>query len=180
MNITKSGIILSSNISESEGTNILLNTEKYTKPNPYVLSGSSSDIFKGTDMYGNVIPGQSYYLSCQTDSEWADGHGYSDVRKGKATIWLYLVKTFDASNTNYDKAVCFTSTGWVEKGLWKYTIPSEYNMARIRFNTYSNGETVTCKFWDVRLILEKYYIGKNGVSLHMEKNCALAGELYEI
>lgn len=181
MSVTKSGIITSSEICESEGTSILLNTEKYTRTNPYVLSGTSSDIYKGTDMYGAVVPGQTYYLYCQTDSEWADGHRYNDERKGKVTIWLYLVKTFDASNTGYDKPVCFTSSNWVEKGLWKYTIPDEYNMARIRFNTYSNGtDTVTCKFWDTMLILEKYHVRKNDISFHIAKNYISAVELYEI
>lgn len=165
MSVTKSGIITSSEIYESEGTNILLNTEKYTRANPFVLSGSNRDIYCSTIMYNRVTPGKTYYLSCQTDSEWSKRHvdasDAGDVT-GKVTIWLYLLKVFDANNGNFDLPVCFTSSNWVEKGIWKYTIPAGYNMARVRFNTYSDGTNqVTCKFWDVRLIPEEYYVPRN-------------------
>lgn len=162
MSVNKQGIITSPNIYESKGTNILLNVEKYTETNPFILSGTRHDIFKATDMYCRVNPGKVYYLSCQTDSTWASGH---PGNKGEAVIWLYLVKTFDPSNTSYDLPICFTSPNWVEKGVWKYTIPEGYNMARVRFNTYStdnNEDVVTCKFWNVSLIPKEYYISPSG------------------
>ena len=179
MSITKQGIITSPNIYESEGTNVLNNTEKYTKSNPYVLSGIGTDIIGVIDMYCRVTPGKVYYFTCQTDSEWASNHAGN---KGEVTIWLYLVKIYDPSNTGYDAPILFTSSNWVEKGIWKYTIPDGYNMARVRFNTYSDGtDSVTCKFWDTMLIPEKYYIPAGGTSsLHIGKDYISAGELIEI
>ena len=179
MSITKQGIITSPSIYESEGTNILLNSENYTVNNPYVLSGTSGDIIATTNMYAQVTPGETYYFMSQTDSEWASGHWGN---KGEATIWLYLLKTYDPSNTGFDSPILFTSSNWVAKGIWKYTIPDGYNMARVRLNTYSNdGNAVTCKFWDVRLIPEKYYVPETGgASLRIGKDYISTGEIYEI
>lgn len=179
MSITKQGIITSPNIYESEGTNSLLNAEKYTITNPWVLTGKTTDIYTGTHMYCKVTPGKVYYFSCQTDSPWAGGHFGN---KGEVTIWLYLCKTYDPSNVGFDAPILFTSSNWVEKGIWKYTIPDGYNMARVRFNTYSNGnDAVTAKFWDTMLIPEKYYIpAGGGTSLHIGKDYISAGEIYEI
>ena len=182
----KNGVVASGNIYESNATNLLENAYKYTRENPYIVTGTSSDIIKVTDMYTQIIPGETYYLTCQTDSEWASSHGYSESTKGKVAIWLYLLKTFNASNTGYDLPILFntSSSTFIRKGVWKYTIPSGYNMARVRFNTYSNGtDTVTCKFWDVRLIPEKYYVpqvGDNAISLHIGDDYISAGEIYEI
>lgn len=183
MSITKQGIITSPNIYESKGTNILLNAEKYTMSNPWVLTGTVRDIITATDMYCRVTPGKAYYFTCQTDSQWASDHLGN---KGEVTIWLYLLKTYDPSNTGYDSPILFTSSDWVAKGIWKYTIPDGYNMARVRLNTYSNdGNAVTCKFWDVRLIPEKYYVPStptpgNSASLRIGKDYISAGELIEI
>ena len=92
--------------------------------------------------------------------------GYvQDDAKGKVTIWLYLLKTYDSSNYGFDNPICFTSSNWVKKGIWKYTIPSGYNMVRIRYNTYSDGSnSVTAKFWETHLIPEKYFIFPNELS----------------
>lgn len=185
MGIMKRGLVTSSNIHESSGMNLLNNSQKYTSATPWVLSGTSGDNYVETDMYCQVTPGATYYFTCRTDCNWADGHGYTDSRKGKATIWLYLLKTYNASNTSYDAPICFTSSNWVTTGVWKYTIPSEYNMARVRYNTYSNGtDSVTCRFWDTFLIPEKYYVPEsfqsNIPSLRMGSNFISARELIEI
>ena len=182
MSVKKNGVWTAGEIVESEGANILLNTEKYTKNSPFTLSGTSGDIISVTDMYNRVAPGDTYYLTCKTDSQWASGHWGN---KGEATIWLYLLKTYDPSNYGFDSPILFTSSNWVAKGIWKYTIPDGYNMARVRLNTYSNdGNAVTCKFWDVRLIPEKYYVSStptgNSASLRIGKDYISAGEFIEI
>lgn len=154
--IKKNGIFSNKYITDCDSQNQLINSEKYTVSSPYVISGTRSDLWVITDMYTRVIPNNTYYFTCQTDSQWASGHFGN---KGEVTIWLYLLKTYDPSNTGYDSPILFTSSSWVAKGIWKYKIPDGYNMARVRFNTYSDGEeTVTCKFWDVKLIPEKYYV----------------------
>lgn len=184
MNITKSGIFKSPSINESSGANILLNSEKYTQATPYVVSGTSMDIYQETDMYNRVTPGETYYLTCKTNAPWATDH-LGD--KGTVTIWLYLLKTFNASNTSYDSPICFVygASNNIANGVWKYTIPSGYNMARIRYNTYSNGtDSVTVKFWDTFLIPAKYYVPENptsGVpSFHLGKDYISAREIYEL
>lgn len=162
MGITKQGIITSGSIIEPEGANILYNAGKYTALNPYVLTGTGSDIIATLDMYCEVTPGNTYYLTCRLDKEWSASHGYSESTKGKGTIWLYLSKTYNASNMGYDNPVCFTSSSYIKPGVWRYTIPSDYHMARIRLNTYSDGtNSVTCKFWDICIIPEKYYVFNN-------------------
>lgn len=159
--IKKNGIFSNKYITDCDSQNQLINSEKYTVSNPYVISGTRSDLYVVTDMYTRVIPNNTYYFCCETDSEWSDEHGYTDTRKGKVTIWLYLLKEYDPNNNGYNSAICFksTSSNKIKNGIWKYKIPDGYNMARVRFNTYSDGEeTVTCKFWDVKLIPEKYYV----------------------
>lgn len=159
--INKNGILSSEYITDCDSENQLINAEKYTSSDPYVISGSKSDLYVITDMYTRVTPNSTYYFCCETDSEWSDGHGYTEARKGKATIWLYLLKEYNSSSNGYDSPICFTSvsSNKIKNGVWKYKIPDGYNMARVRFNTYSDGEeTVTCKFWDVKLIPEKYYV----------------------
>lgn len=180
MAINKNGILTSNNINESLGTNMLNNAYKYTRANPYVLTGSSGDIIATTDMFTRVVSGETYYLSCKVSPAWSSSHGYSDASKGKATIWLYLSKTYNKDNYGYDSPILFTSTSAITEGVWKYTIPAGYNMARIRLNTYSNGtDSVTCKFWDISLIPEKYYIG-NGVGSKIGNDYASSNQLYEI
>ena len=172
------------NIYESSGANIFNNSQKYTSATPWVLTGTSGDIIATTDMYCQVTPGATYYFTCKTSSSWADGHGYNDSRKGKATIWLYLLRTYNASNNGFDSPICFTSSNMIANGVWKYTIPSDMNMARVRYNTYSNGtDSVTCKFWDTFLIPEKYYVPENfqsnTPSLHIGKDFISGREVYE-
>lgn len=155
--IDKNGNVESNNIYESYGTNVLQNTEQYTVEHPYVLTGTGSDIIAVTNQYAKVTPGKTYYLVCQTDKEWNSDHGNGIA---KPTIWLYMSKTYDANNEGYDNPVNFTSGNWVTKGIWKYTVPSGYNMARIRYNTYSDGSaTATAKFWNTKLIPEEYFAG---------------------
>ena len=187
MSITKTGIISSHNIYESEAMNVLNNSNKYTVSSPYTFSGTAYDLYVTTDMYGAVNPGETYYFSSKTDREWANGHGYSEAHVGKVTIWLYLLKTYDPSNYDYDSPICFntSSSNMVASGIWKYTIPTGYNMARVRFNSYANeSNKVTCKFWDTMLIPEKYYITPpqltNTIALRVGKDYISTGKLYEI
>lgn len=175
----KNGIIYSDIVYESSGMNLLNDGYKYTISNPYVLSGTSGDIIATTSLYTRVTPGETYYFVSKVSSSWADGHGYTDSRKGKATIWLYLLKNYDASSYGYDSPICFNSSNAVSKGVWKYTIPNGYNMARVRYNTYSNGtDTVTCKFWDTMLIQEKYYISSTA-AIKVSKDYISAQNIYE-
>lgn len=157
MSFNKNGIISAGAIYESAGANLLINSEKYTKDRPYIVTGTRTDLYVETDQYCRVTPGKTYYYICQTDGEWSYSHG--NTGSGQVTIWLYLLKTYDPSNTGYDNPICFTSSNWIRKGIWKYTIPESYNMARVRYNTYSDETTtITKKFWDTKLIPAEYFV----------------------
>ena len=98
MNITKNGVIAYPNIYESNGCDVLENSYKYTNENPFVLTGTTSDIYVSTDMYAKVIPGESYYYTVETDSTWAPSHK-GDT--GTVTCWLYLCNTYLLHIINY-------------------------------------------------------------------------------
>lgn len=180
MSFDKTGIISSGNIYESSGTNLLVNSEKYTANNPYILTGNGSDLYKATDQYCRVIPGKTYYYLSQTDAEWSSKH--TNTGSGQVTIWLYLLKEYNTSNLGWDSAMCFTSSNWVTKGIWKYTIPDGYNMVRVRYNSYSdNTTTITKKFWDTKLIPSEYFVSTpfENSALHISNNFLSTGEIVE-
>ena len=109
------------------------------------------------------------------------------IRKVTTAFALYLLKTYDPSNYGYDSPICFntSSSNMVASGIWKYTIPTGYNMARVRFNSYANeSNKVTCKLWDTMLIPERYYITPsqltNTIALRVGKDYISTGKLYEI
>lgn len=144
-------------ICECEALDLLENPSDRT----FSASGTSGDIIVTTDLYTAVIPNATYYLEAKCDSGWADGHGYTESRKGKGTIWLYLHNSYDANNYGFNYPVNFNSasSNKVADGIWKYTIPSGYVAARVRINTYSNDtDSVTATFRGIHLIPEKYYI----------------------
>ena len=184
--IYKNGNIEKQNFYESDAMNLFKGTN-YTYEKPYVLSGTANDIYLLIDNYCQVTPGKTYYYLAKCDTEWSDKHGYFEDTKGKATMWLYLCKVYDESNRGYDKPVRFTSKNMIADGVWKYTIPDGYNMARVRVNTYSNGtDTVTVKFWDMKLIPAEYYVNSSLSlslslsSLHVGKDYISSGEIMEI
>lgn len=156
MSFDKSGIISTSAIYESAGTNLLVNSEKYTKTTPYILTGTSIDDYRDTDQYAQVNPGETYYLISQTDTAWNSGHG---TERKKVTIWLYISETYNPSYMGYKNPVCFHSGNWISPGIWRYTIDAGCHMVRVRYNNYSDGKTsITAKFWDTKLIPAKYFV----------------------
>lgn len=182
MKIEKSGIV-NNTITESISQNLLTGT-RYSRENPYILTGSESDIIATTNNYTQITPGKTYYLLCSSDKDWGPMHATNGQAEGlgKGTIWLYLLKTYDPSNYSYDLPVNFLSTNMVSKGVWKYTIPEGYNMARVRLNTYSDGTTpVTVKFWDIALIPEEFYTGPGAAAdIKFYNNFIVAQNFYEI
>lgn len=160
----------------------LLNGTRYTKDSPYIITGTKSDNYATTDNYCAVTAGKVYYLVATCYPGWSPQHGYSENSNGKGTIWLYLKKTFDASNYGYDTPVCFTanSATKVAEGVWKYIIPTEMNMARIRLNTYADGtNSVTVKFWDIALIPEDEYSGNGAPAMRQLDGAVTVKEIIE-
>lgn len=181
----KNGIISSNNIHECKATNVLLNSENYTINNPYILSGTTSDLYKTTNMYQQVSPNETYYLCCNTDSEWSPKHGSDSNTIGKATIWLYEYEVFDPNSTSFTNSICFKASNMIANGIWKYTVNENINMVKVRLNTYTNGtDKVTCKFWDILLIPEKYYINPNissvNSSMKIGKDFISSNNIYEL
>lgn len=165
-------------ICECEALDLLENPADRT----FSASGTSSDIIVTTDLYAAVIPNATYYLEAKCDSGWADGHGYTESRKGKGTIWLYLHNSYDANNYGFDYPVNFNSASSdkVADGIWKYTIPSGYVAARVRINTYSDDtDNVTATFRDIHLIPEKYYIS-NKIKARFADDYVSCNEIIEL
>ncbi len=80
--INKNGNIKKENIYESDAMNILVNSEKYTKENPYVLSGISNDIYTITNQYCHITPGKIYYyMTKQTNKR-----SYGNLNYRKAVV----------------------------------------------------------------------------------------------
>lgn len=105
------------------------------------------------DLYSEVTPGETYYLSAECYPSWSPSHGAGSSNYGLGTIWYYVSKAVDSSSTSYSKAVCFNSSNWVKEGLWSYTVPADHHMIKIRVNTYANGtDSVTAKFWNIRVV----------------------------
>lgn len=186
MCISKTGVIMSSSTNESNGCDILINSNKYTQNNPYIVEGSkdSGDMFVHTDMYQRIGGGQTYYLTCKSSLPISEGHNLSS---NTYTIWFYLSKEYSPSNTGYDLPVCFHANNMVSYGVWKYTIPNGYNMVRIRLNPYNEInpiKPIIAYFWDIHMIPEKYYIPEspqlNNPSMHLSTNYLSANNLYEL
>ena len=136
---------------ETYTPNLLTNAEKYTHSSPLIKTSASTDGYSTTDMYCQVTPGETYYFTCETDGQWYQ-HNTSGVDPSNkyVTVWFYLTKTYDPSNTGYDNPVCLTKS--MGNGRWIYQIPNGYNGLRIRTNTYSNGtNAITVKFWNFHL-----------------------------
>lgn len=136
---------------ETYTPNLLINANQYTYSTPLIKTSSSKDGYSTTDMYCQVVPGETYYFSCETDGQWYE-HNTSGVDPSNkyATLWFYLTRTYDPSNTGYDNPICLTKA--MGDGRWIYTIPEGYNGLRVRTNTYSNGtDAVTIKFWNFHL-----------------------------
>lgn len=182
VNLKSSGDLLAV-LSESYGAN-QLNGTKYTKESPYIIEGTKADNYITLDNQCQVIPGKVYYLAAVCEPGWADKHLPGEAGYGLGTIWLYLSQNYDASSYNYNTAVCFnnTSTNKVAEGVWKYTIPTDRNMARIRLNTYSDGSetTVQVKWYNIALIAEEDYVGPGAPSARILSDTISVKEIFEM
>lgn len=177
MQVKKNGILQAAGIHECQGMNILNGTYA-NQTNPWIFGGTSNDIILVTNNVARITPGKVYYLVAKCDIGWAPAH-LADAAFGKGTIWLYCCKKYDESNSEYDAAVCFTSTNWVKEGVWKVTVTDDFTMARVRLNTYSDGsKKVTAKFWDIALIPEEYYTGLGSSKLFGDK--CISNEIVEV
>lgn len=183
MSFCKNGNVKSSSFVAGTGGNILRGT-RYTEDNKYKHSGSTTDIYTPIDSFSRVTPGKEYYLTAKCSPGWAIDHtpgSNNGSNKGKCTIWLYLSKTYNESNMHgYDYAWCYHSLNWIKEGLWKVTMPSDVNMARIRVNTYSDGsETVTTYFWDINLIPAEDFCNESTIPLRTSANKLVTNEMTE-
>lgn len=163
--LNKTGVI-NGVIDIPNGHNLLYDTlGKYTAADPYVLTGTSNDIIEspGSKITLPTNLGNTFYLLAKCSPGWAASHGYSASTAGKATIWYYLAKTTGTAANYDDIAVCYTSSNWVKEGIWRTTIDvATYKSVSIRLNTYSDKtNSVTCKFWDIKLIPEAYFVDGN-------------------
>lgn len=167
------------NIRESRSCN-LFSGKKYTRDDPYILTGTGKDIIVTTDNYTRVTPGKTYYLLCSCYPSWSPSHGYSEASAGKCILWLYLRKEYDPSHMGFDSPILFSASNMISDGVWKYTIPADYNMARLRLNTYSDGtNSVSTKFWDIYFIPEESYVGLYGPAMKLSNSTIVLDNIIE-
>ena len=181
--VNKNGVVSGDPITESNGANILSNPLKYTITNPYVVTGTKNDIFVPVDMFSAVQPGATYYLTAKCSPGWSPSHGYADgANTGLGTIWLYFLKTYNTSSTGYDYPKCYHAKNWVRQGVWKVEVPNDVHMGRIRLNTYANGtDSVTAKFWDIKLIPQKQFVQQSIASARFCKTGeVVADDFWEV
>ena len=126
---------------------------QYTETNKFTHTGNNMDDWRILSVYQRVEPGQQISISFDTDvTQWASGHGYSGINKGKWTMWIYFYKTYNI-NKGCDLPVCYAASQIKSLGgtRWKYsfTVPADMHMIKVRTNLYSDGSTsYTAHFWN--------------------------------
>ena len=156
MKFNKNGIIQTNAIITGTAGNILTGT-KYTDSSWFIVTGTSRDIYKETDVIAKVDPSKKYYLTGRCSSVWAGGH---PGNTSEGLLWLYFRKTYNKDIWGYDSdnwwAYPYESGKQIAPNVWKVTVPEGAAMARIRCNTYSkDGSTQTVGFWGFGLFPEE-------------------------
>ena len=197
MNIYKNGVLLSDNIYESNGTNILIPADIGSS---YVYTpgtGNNSCVTGFTVDYSSCNLEEKVYISIKiewsgfdssntngTFNSWFQGSTYNAV-KG-AWEWGGRNNVTTALNSVENLGtLLLSSTSGIRVITASCTINSDYPITRTMEHVgirtdYSNGIGVI-KISDLMVIPEKYYVNPaaEGVSLHIGKDYISAGEIYE-
>lgn len=137
------------------GRNLLINSYKYTKDNPFTLTTTVSDGYTYINTLGMNVPlvaGQSYVIQAKTDGEWSSFHGGQDPKY--VTLWLVgNNSSFGSDHTLHD--VLYKPN--LGNNSWLWTCPDSWGekYLTIRVNNYNNNGTtsVTHKYWDFKVEL---------------------------
>ena len=140
---------------EIGGRNLLINSYKYTKDNPFTLTTTEEDGYTYINTLGMNVPlvaGQSYVIQAKTDGEWSSVHGGQDPKY--VNLWLVgHNSSFGSDNILH----CVLYKPNLGNNSWLWTCPDYWGgkYLTIRVNNYNtNGTTsVTHKYWDFKVEL---------------------------
>ena len=127
---------------------------QYTETNKFTHTGHYMDDFRGLTVYQRVEPGQQISISFDTDvTQWASGHDYSGINKGKWSMFTYFSKVYNPNKWTFDSFECYAVNQIKSLGgtRWKYslTVPADMHMIQLRTNLYSDNSTsYTAHFWN--------------------------------
>ena len=140
---------------EIGGRNLLINSYKYTKDNPFTLTTTNADGYTYINALGMNIPlvaGQSYVIQAKTDGEWSSVHGSQDTKY--VNLWLVGNNSPFGSDNILLHVLYKPNLG---NNSWLWTCPDNWGgkYLTIRVNNYNtNGTTpVTHKYWDFKVEL---------------------------
>lgn len=140
---------------EIGGRNLLINSYKYTKDNPFILTTTNADGYTYINTLGMNIPlvaGQSYVIQAKTDGEWSSVHGGQDTKY--VNLWLVGNSSPFGSDNILHHVLYKPNLG---NNSWLWTCPDSWGgkYLTIRVNNYNtNGTTsVTHKYWDFKVEL---------------------------
>ena len=140
---------------EIGGRNLLINSYKYTKDNPFTLTTTEADGNTYINTLGMNVPlvaGQSYVIQAKTDGEWSSVHCWQDPKY--VNLWLVGNNSSFGSDSILHCVLYKPNLG---NNSWLWTCPDSWGgkYLTIRVNNYNtNGTTsVTHKYWDFKVEL---------------------------
>lgn len=140
---------------EIGGRNLLINSYKYTKDNPFTLTTTAADGYTYINslcMNVPLVAGQSYVIQAKTDGEWSSFHGAQDPKY--VNLWLVGRNSSFGSDYILHRVLYKPNLG---NNSWLWTCPDSWGekYLTIRVNNYNtNGTTsVTHKYWDFKVEL---------------------------
>lgn len=146
-----------------DASNLLINSEKYTKNSPLVRQGSSVDNWDLSDMQCELIPNQTYIFQFKCNGNYSGkhyGNGGTGVDPSNrlCSVWFYLDKDSIPTTDSADSFFYIPQQGITDGPngckYYIYKNTDGYKYLKIRTNAYSNGtDQITINFWDFKLTL---------------------------
>lgn len=137
------------------GRNLLINSYKYTKDNPFTLTTTAADGYtyiKSLGMNVPLVAGQLYVIQAKTDGEWSSFHGAQDPKY--VNLWLVGNNSSFGSDNTLNDVLYKPNLG---NNSWLWTCPDSWGekYLTIRVNNYNTDGTtsVTHKYWDFKVEL---------------------------
>ena len=137
------------------GRNLLINSEKYTKDNPWQRTISGIDDYTMTDMYFPIEKGREYTFQFCTNRPIGWHHDTDGTAKGTTHIMMFL-QTQDIIDTwEYKRIIDLNGSSLQAKNNKYYqtfTIPTDYDYVRalVRIDGHADGNKYDLKYWNLQ------------------------------
>lgn len=137
------------------GRNLLINSEKYTKDNPWQRTISGGDDYTITDMYFPVVKNRAYTFQFCTNRPigW---HQTDGTAKGTTHIMMFLQTQDMVGTLNYKRIIDLNVSSGLQMKNDKYyqtfTIPTDYDYVRavVRIDGHADGNQYDLKYWNLQ------------------------------